>query len=197
MIYGSHTTFVMTLFATFLLGLCLLSPLPDLTLPGFKKVSHQVAIENSEDFDGWLVVGATLFGPSHVTVAEPGVPFFYSSKYGTRIYALPRGTDLPTSSEGGRVPRAAFESFLQARPPVSSPSQVSVLSPVASVLTTIRIVDISAAGIQLEAVRTQEFDSSKKPVSWLRIWALPIAAVVCGVVGLIALRKRRLKRASA
>ncbi|MFT4649494.1 MAG: hypothetical protein ACI9X4_002734 [Glaciecola sp.] len=184
----------MTFSATFLLGLCLLSPLPDITSPGFKKVSHQVAIENPKDFDGWQVVVATLLGPSHITVAEPGVPFSYSSKYGTRIYALPSGTEVPTSPEGIRVSRVAFEGFLQASPPVSSPSQVSVLSPVTSVLTTIRIVDISAAGIQLKAVRTQEFNSSKKPISWFRIWALPIAAVVCGAAGLIALRKRRLKR---
>jgi hypothetical protein len=187
----------MTLSATLLLGLCLLSPSPDITSPGFKKVSHQVAIENPKDFDGWLVVAATLFGPSHVTVAEPGVPFSYSSKYGTRIYALPSGTEVPNSQEGWSGMAKAFEGSLRASPPVSSPSQVSVLSPVASVLTTIRIVEISAAGIKLEAVRTQEFDSNGKPVSWILVWVLPIGAITCGVIGLIVLRKRRLKRANS
>ncbi|MFT4649495.1 MAG: hypothetical protein ACI9X4_002735 [Glaciecola sp.] len=186
----------MTLSTTLLFGLCLFAPLPDITSPGYKKVSHQVAIENPKDFEGWRVFVAETFPVLHpFTEAEPGIPFSFSSKYGTRIYVLPSGNRVPNHAEDWDAIKDTYDNFIQAIPPVTSPEQVSVHSPVASVLTTIRIVDISDSGIQLEAVRTQEFDSNGKPVSWALFWVLPLGAVTCGVIGLIVLRKRRLKRA--
>ncbi|MDF1838422.1 MAG: hypothetical protein P1V35_11170 [Planctomycetota bacterium] len=179
---------------TILLGLCLIAPPRDITAPGFKKVTHQVVVENPKEFEDWLVVAATHLGPSHVTVVEPGVPFSYSSKYGTVLYALPQGTAVPSSQDNRRVPRSEFEGFLSASPPVTHPSAVSSMSPVDRVLTTIRITNISNEGIELEALRTQEFDSDGESVGWLRIWAIPGGIVLLGIAGLVFLRRRRRRR---
>ncbi len=185
----------MNFIAPLLLGLCLISPPPDLTTPGFKKIRQEVAIENPHDFEGWLIVAATHLGPSHVTVVEPGVPFTYSSKYPSRVYALPAGTPVPSSPDNRRIPRSEFDGFLSASPPVSHPSSVPTISPVARALTTIRIRSISGEGMVLTAVSTRTFDSAGRPVSWVYRWLAPGGIVVLGLVSLVWLRRRRRRRA--
>ncbi len=184
----------MSLFATLTLAL-FLTPQPDMTTPGFRKVVQEVAIENPNDFDGWQVVAAMFLGPSHVTRVEPNVPFRYSSKYTTRIYAIPSGTPVPVQIDGKRIPREALKNFLSTAIPVSLPSSVSILSPVKRNLTTLRIESISEEAVQLQTVREQEFDGSGKPIGWLRVWGLPVGAVILGILGLVFLRRRRLRKA--
>lgn len=184
----------MNLFAILTLGL-FLAPQPDMAAPGFKKVVQEVAIENPNDFDGWRIVAAMFLGPSHVTTVQPNVPFRYSSKYPTRIYAIPNGTSVPLQVSGKRVPMEAFESFLSTAIPVSLPSSVSMLSPVKRNLTTMRIVNFSEGTMQLQTVREQEFDGDGESVGWLRVWGIPVGAVILGILGLVFLRRRRLQRA--
>ncbi len=184
----------MSLFATLTLAL-FLTPQPDITMPGFRKVVQEVAIENPNDFDGWQVVAAMFLGPSHMTRVEPNVPFCYSSKYSTRIYAIPSGTPVPVQLDGKRIPREALEKFLSTAIPVKLPSSVPILSPVTRNLTTLRIESISEEAVQLQTVREQEFDSSGQTVGWLRVWGMPVGTVILGICALVFLRRRRLRRA--
>ncbi len=185
----------MNLLAALTIGfLCV--PQPDLTTPGFRKVTQEVAIENPNDFDGWQVVAAMFLGPSHVTLVEPNVPFRYSSKYTTKIYAVPSGVDVSPLQTSPGTRRESLEGFMSTRIPVSLPPSVSILSPVERTLTTLRIVGISDEGIQVVAVREQQFDSADQSLGWFRLWGPPLGAIALGILGLIFLRRRRLRRAA-
>ncbi|MEZ6002833.1 MAG: hypothetical protein R3F17_13310 [Planctomycetota bacterium] len=177
-----------------LLALCM-SPTPDVAVPGFKKIRQEVAIENPDDFPGWTVVAATFLGPSHITVVEPDVPFSYSSKYGTRVFGVPDGTPIPEWNRGD--PRDAFADFPTGFPPVSHASMVAAYAPTDRVLTTVRITQLDADGIQMEEVGDQAFDDQGRPVTWLRRWALPIGAIAGGLALLTWLVRRRKRRAAA
>ena len=59
---------------------------PDILPPGHKSVRHQLALEIGEGqaeakFVAWPIAGLRGAG-----LIEPGQPFSFSTKYGTRIY---------------------------------------------------------------------------------------------------------------
>jgi len=186
----------MMLTVPLLIGFCVLPSSPDLIQPGYKRVEQLVAIENPRDFDGWFVVAATLLGPIDVTVVEPGVPFPYSSKYGTRVYGLPVGTPVPEALVDGRPHGAAFDGFPSAHPPVTQPSEVAFYSPTNRALTTLRILRLDESGIGLKQVSTQTLDAHGRPVAWWRLWVLPLGALAVGLAALTWLVRQRRQRAT-
>ncbi|MBL4770810.1 MAG: hypothetical protein JKY61_06640 [Planctomycetes bacterium] len=184
----------MTIPIALLVMLSWLAPQPDMTPAGFKKIDLLVAIENPLDFDGWQVVAATHFGPAHMTVVEPNVPFLFSSKYGTRVYAVPTGATLPEANSFGHTERSEFSEFPATMPPVTAASTASIFSPIDQVLTTLRIVAIGEDGIEFETVGSERFDAEGQNVGWLRLWAMELGLVAFGLVALFLLRRRRFKR---
>jgi hypothetical protein len=184
----------MAILASTALALCLFAPKPDIVTPGFKKVAHQVAVGNSADFEEWAFYGVTPLGPAGITAVVSDDPFTYSSKYGTKIYALPAGTEVPELKPREWADWAV--DALVAYPDVQTASQVTLLSATESVLTTIEIVSVSEGILLLESVAIQHFDEDGEPVSRtfgsLVTWVL----VGCGIGGLFAVAMRRKRRAA-
>ncbi|MCP4167249.1 MAG: hypothetical protein GY759_15375, partial [Chloroflexi bacterium] len=136
------------------------------------------------------------WGLTRLAPVQPNVPFDFSSKYGTIVYAIPVGAEIPQSKEYGTDAPAGFEAFPASVPPVTESSVVSDASPIAKSLTTFRILSITDMGIMLELVSDEVFDSEGKPIGWVRLWALELGVASAGFAGLVLLYRRRLKRAA-
>jgi hypothetical protein len=67
----------------------------DVLLPGMKRVEHRLVLEPSELWTGRRIVAAPVRGFGGTHVVEPGVPFAFSTKYGTRLYVVPEAEAIP------------------------------------------------------------------------------------------------------
>jgi hypothetical protein len=103
----------------------------DILLPGHKPISHQLVIAPSEHWTGRRIVAAPVRGFGGTHVVEPGVPFDFSSKYGTRLYVVPEAEALPDV-----VDDPWKTSHVSADIPVSEVASVPVTSPSTSIVTT-------------------------------------------------------------
>ncbi|MCA9000421.1 MAG: hypothetical protein KDB61_00760 [Planctomycetes bacterium] len=186
-------------FATTVLSLLATSPAPamDVVTPGFRKIVQQVQVENPDEFEGWTLLAVTRWGPAHMARIAPNVPFPYSAKYDTRIYALPAGTKIPMEAMKSDGSRDVFDEFGSGAPPVDQADQVAIVSPVRRSLTTVRVLGIDESGVRLERIGTQLFDADGDEIGVMRVWGLPLGAIALGVVGLIWIRRRRKARAAA
>jgi len=162
---------------------------PDLITPGNKSVRHELSLDVDETFAEWRFLAAPTAGFRGVTTIEAGQPFRFSSKYGTRIYALPAGEAPPE-----RCTEEWAAGRPQSEPGVGEIGQVSILSPLARVLTRLRVVEVSEGALKLERVGEERWDSSGTPIgeAVLNLYLGGIAAV--GFVGLLALWLRSRKR---
>src|SRR5215207_1829763 len=107
----------------------------DIVLPGTKHVSHRLVIERSDAWHGGqriLAAPVRGFGGTHEV--EPGVPFSFSSKYGTRLYVVPPSEELPE-----RIDESWSASHLSATIPVSEVSSAPLASPLESLTTTLTV----------------------------------------------------------
>lgn len=156
----------------------------DVLMPGEKPVSHQLVIEPSEHWAGRRIVAFPVRGLGGSNVVEPGVPFDFSSKYGTRLYSVPDSEPVPIS-----VDAEWAASHLSADIPVSEVASVPLTSPLESIVTTLRIRELNGARFELAVV-----DEAKRHDPML-IAAL-CAAALLGGLGLLVLIRRR-KRAAA
>ncbi len=184
----------MIISAALIFGFLAFAPLPDVTAAGSKKVDLQVSIENPQASEYWQVMVAEHWGPARLTRVEPNVPFSFSAKYGTTLYAIPMGTAIPQTEGFTSGAPPEYKSFPSAAPPVTQSGVVSNSSPIAKSLTTFRILSISDAGFEFELVSNELFDSEDKRISWVRLWALELGVVCVGIAGLTVLYRRRLKR---
>lgn len=156
----------------------------DVLLPGTKSVSHQLVIEESEHWTGKRIVAFPVRGFGGAHVVEPGKPFDFSSKYGTRLYVVPESEPIPESPDP-----AWKSSHVAAEIPVSEVSAVPLTSPLESIVTTLRIRELDGARFALEVV-----DETKRHDP--RLIAFLCAAALLGGLGLLYSIRRR-KRAAA
>ena len=172
-----------TIVACFALTLPLRS---DVLLPGQRSIPHKLVILPSENWAGkHIVAGPTRgFGGAHVV--EPGVPFEFSTKYGTRLYVVAQSEPIPQSLD-----EAWKAAHLSAEIPVTEISSVSVSSPVESVLTTLSIARWTDSNLEL---------SVTSQVSRINRWVLGAmaGAAVLGLCGfaLVLRRRRRAEQAA-
>ena len=61
----------------------LAAPAPDVLMPGYRAVSHQLVLEAAPQFEQFDLYAFPVRGFGGVTALAPGVPFEFSSKYGT------------------------------------------------------------------------------------------------------------------
>lgn len=166
--------------------LCLFAPArADLVLPGTKRVSHQLVIAPSEVWTGQRIVALPVRGFGSHAEVERGVPFDFSTKYGTRLYVLAAAEEVPRV-----VDQAWREKHVSADIPVREISSVPLTSPLESALTTLRITALDGERFELVLVDTDErYDG----------WALAAlaGAFVLGVTALMYLRRRRKHAARA
>lgn len=170
--------------------LALLLPLvvaPDILPPGHKDVRHELILQWSDDLPAQRFVAFPTRGMHVPHEIERGVPFTFSVKYSTRIYAVPTDAELPEEREEFRA-----SGWPSAPPPAREVPSVPVTSPVARVETRSRIIGVTAAGIEYASTTTMRFGADGGPLG-ARLW-IPLAVLCATGAGLAAVlgRRRRL-----
>jgi len=152
----------------------------DLIAPGHKPVQHQLVLEASAHFEQHRFFAEPVQGFHGFQEIRPGEPFDFSSKYGTRIFALPREV---TPDAGAKVASLAVAS---ANIPVSEVSSVVLASPLERVETRLKLARVENGAIELAVVASEEQHSS----AMLAAIGGGIALCATGLV-LFARRRRR------
>lgn len=140
--------------------------------PGHKDVRHELVLDWPIDRD-WRFVASPTHGFHGAHAVQRGQPFAFSSKYGTRIYALPADAPLPAARE-----RIADVAWPQTGIPVAEVRSVPSGHPLARVVTTLRVVGVDAGTIRLERVGEVRYDAAGRELGDLD-W-LPLAVLAAG-----------------
>lgn len=166
----------------------------DLLPPGHKSVKHEMVFVESEPLSSHRIIATPTRGFSGVEEIEPGKPFRFSSKYGTRLYSVPENIELPKKFD-----LDFFEQWPSCDPPVRETKSVPIVSPVKSKLTTVRLASVSPDGLIIEVVSDESFDWTGKPANVLRFyWPLFVPVFLGGTLCFwMARRKRARKNADA
>jgi len=157
----------------------------DILLPGHRPVSHQLVIEASELWTGKRIVAFPVRGVGGTHVVEPGQPFGFSSKYGTRLYVATGSEPVPDSADA-----AWTASHVAAAIPVSEVSSVPLISPLEAIVTTLRIRALDGARFELEVVDESRRNDPRLIGLW---WSVALFGGF-GMAWLIR-RRRRASRA--
>lgn len=143
---------------TLLLGPLLLwsapPPAPDLIPPGYRRVRSELVLEIPATLAHWRFVAAPQPGFGAVA-ALAGQPVRISAKYGTRLYALPAGAPQPTRHDENWAERAPVSKV-----PLGAVDMVPLVSAVALVRTTLRVLEVTDTEVRLELVRTEHLDAT-------------------------------------
>lgn len=164
----------------------------DILPPGNRAVEHTLEIEAAPAFDEFDLYAWPMAGFSGHERVTPGARFTFSSKYGTRIYALPKGTSFPAQKESPPVARERIASAARAvgEIPVRELHSVSLASPIERAHTRLRIAGIDGGVLRLEVVEHHE--------SWSTLHGTLLAtAAAAGAIGLAAMVHARRRRAVA
>jgi hypothetical protein len=151
----------------------------DVLMPGYRPIPHRLVLEAHAAFDTheWWAFPTLGFGGA--TQLAAGVPFEFSGKYGTRVYAIPKGaaTTTPTTREAWAVyPSAAI--------PVEDHSQVPLYSTLESIVSRLSIQ--MGEGAQFTLIHSG--DETQRNTSLILAWC---ASVALGSLGLLWFWKRR------
>ena len=155
------------------------APARDVILPGNRNFKHQLVIEDGELFRTHQFVAAPVRGFRGVHLVVPGEPFSFSSKYGTRIYAVPIGETIPAELD-----EAWKAAHVAAEIPVAEVASVPLTSPIDSLVTRLEIAELFGAKLQLAVV------SEERTWSSTALWVLGASAVL-GLGGLALVVRRR------
>lgn len=159
-----------------------LSLLADLVLPGTKGVVHELVLEDGPAWKEWGFVGFPMRGFHGVERLEPGRPFRFSGKYGTRIYAVPIGEDVPAELDAAWCALHA-----NSTPPVGEVKHVGTWDPLERVLTRVRVDGVEGTSLRL-SVATETREHAWPP---FLSWAVPIVLVAGGIALIVRLRRGR------
>ncbi len=158
----------------------------DLIPPGYRRVSHTLCFEPSEQLEKVRLVAAPVLGFGGVSRIEPGVPFSFSGKYGTKIYAVPEDVGPLEDFD-----RKVFDQWPSTDPPVDQIANVPENSPIKSVETTLRFDGISGNQLNIGIVRHIEHGNAPIEIGgvaiaqlWWRAMALALfgGAILVGVL---------------
>ena len=163
----------------------------DVLQPGEKSVRHVVVLEQAAALEGVTLVLAPVRGFHGVKVLAAGEPCEFSSKYGTRVYALRAGQALPEDVE--ELARVAFAS---GGLPVGEVSAVALVDPTTEIVSTVRVVSLDGDALVLEEVRRIRTGPGGLRVRELWV-ALTLGLVAASGLVLLAVLLRRRARAPA
>lgn len=156
----------------------------DLIPPGYRRVSHTLCIEPSEKLEKVRLVAAPVLGFGGVSQIEPGVPFSFSGKYGTKIYAVPEDVGPLKDFD-----REKFKDWPSIDPPVEQVANVPVSSPITSVETTLSFNGISGNELNIGIVRHIEHGKAsiddRGANSQGKTWSREIVLALAGGVILV------------
>lgn len=155
----------------------------DLIAPGHKPVQHKLVLEDSAHFEQHRFFAEPVRGFSGFQEIRPGEPFDFSSKYSTRIFALPRDAQ---PDAGAKVASLAVAS---GDIPVSETESVALTSPIERVETRLKIVRVENGAIELAVV------SSDEQYSGPMLAAIGGGIALCAT-GLVLFARRRQRSAA-
>ena len=167
-------------------------PLADLAIPGHKDVLHQLSLDVTDAHLGWTLVAAPVSGFSGMVVVEDQVPFPFSGKYGTRIFALPPSVATPEDYDPAWVDR-----YPSSLPGVSHIGSVPWSHPVARILSHLEVaeLDLGLEGqpqvLALEVVGHEQWTASGEPLNDTDPRVLLFGLSGLGLVGLVLLRSSK------
>lgn len=139
-------------------GLCLSASAPDLLLPGHTPAKHELVLTWDDTVPTRFIASPERRHWGY-RILTRGEPFPFSTKYGTRIYAVPAAAELPDPKSTLRDspwPSAAI--------PVRELSSVRAGYPVTRVLTRLRISSLRDDGLELAVVDEQRYGMFDLPV---------------------------------
>lgn len=160
------------------------SPPPDLLPPGTKSVKHELVLEWAEALDGtrFVLSPGLRMGNQILNRKEP---FRLSRTVRSRLYAIPAEATLPKRDEWlseGTWPSCEI--------PVREVHSTGAGHPLASVLTTLRVVKVENGAILLERVAEVRRDADGNELGDLE-W-LPVAGLaLLGAAWLWQIDRRR------
>lgn len=160
---------------------------PDLILPGHKPVRHEVVLDWKDALGAYRFVASPTRGFHGHLLIEPGSPFAFSSKYGTRIWALPVGAALP---DAAGVAIARDSTWPNARVPVGEIRSVALGHPLARVVTSLRIVEVRDGVLRFERVGERRYDAHGRELGSLD-WLPLLVIALGGAAWLMVLDRRR------
>lgn len=149
---------------------------PDLLMPGRKAVRHEIEFI----WDADTVLPRFALSPLRSlhghAVVRPGQRLRFSSKYGSRLWIVPTGAELPDASESLR------DSGWTSLPlPVRELHSIGVGHPLAQVVTTIRIAPAADGGFVLAVAGERYFDSDGHDLgawTWMPLVVLSLLGAV-------------------
>ena len=170
----------------------LVCPAPDVLPPGSRRLTHELVLEASPHFETYELFAAPVRGFGGVTHLVTGEPFRFSTKYGTRIYALDKGAEFPDDARVwvGAPPSAASLAQHGVRAvgaiPVQEQGSAPIGSPVEHVRTHLRVVAVADGEVRLEVVA----EHVERDLSGLLALGGALSAGIVGLGLLVRARRR-------
>jgi hypothetical protein len=162
----------------------------DVIPPGHRPVEHVFAV--SEPLPaGLTLVAAPTSGFTGVQVVAAGTEVAFSTKYGTRLYALPAGTEIPGDLEALRAAAVASADL-----PMLEVTSTPLTSPMSKYVTPLRVERTPEGGLAVTLLEPGPGSVIAARGNLLLLALILAAAFACGVVLLIVL-VRRLGRAKS
>ncbi len=163
----------------------------DVLTPGHKSVRHDLVLtwDDAVGDCSFVAFPTQGFGVAHPI--ERDVPFRFSSKYSTRIYAVPSGAPLPESREDWLA--AAWPS---AEVPVGEVRSIDANHPLTRMETKLRVTRVGADDIGFERVSHELFDEGGDELGGTHWLPLALIAVVGAILVLVLARRARRKATS-
>lgn len=158
----------------------------DVISDGYRGIRHRCVVVDGPLIREHRIVAFPTAGFGTAVELEPGVPFRFSGKYGTRLYAVPEGEDVG-DWRFGETDLGAFPSCDM---PVGHVREVHVASPVTAILSSIELTAVGADSLAFRVV-----DEVRETVAGVREERLHLylglgAVALLGLVVLVRARGR-------
>jgi hypothetical protein len=155
----------------------------DVVFEGHRTVAHTIVLEGDPGGYQLMVAPTVGFGVKEVQV---GVPFYFSSKYGSRLWAFRKDVELPTRWEKELFEEQALMAQLPAQI-----AQVPDSSSLRSVQTRMRLSGLDNGKLELTFVSELRDPPGASEHADLRFVWLGIALLGTVLVLVLGLRRRR------
>lgn len=156
-----------------LLSLLPAAATPDILPPGHKDVRHELILVWGDDVIDHRFAASPTRGFHGNHEIRAGEPFAFSSKYGTRIFAVPPTAALPDARD-----RLKDVPWPNAAVPVREVRSIASGHPLARVETTLRVTRVTVDGIEFARVGERRLDARGNELGDLD-W-LPLALIAAG-----------------
>lgn len=156
----------------------------DVIPPGHRPVEHVFAVREPLP-TGVTLVAAPTSGFTGVQVVAAGTEVAFSTKYGTRLYALPAGTEIPGDPAAVRAAAVASADL-----PMLEVTSTSLTSPVSKFISWLRVERTPEGGLAVALLEPGPGSAIAARGNLLLLALILAAAFACGVVLLIVLVRR-------